>query len=75
MSAVISGITVELSIDISTVASETDVRRVFIMQLKCAHQIENAELAEIPGCAEATVRSLWHGLQETASQHADTTDD
>ncbi|WP_417383161.1 RNA polymerase sigma factor [Gimesia sp.] len=59
----------------STGASETDVRRVLIMRMKCAHQIENAELAEILGCAEVTVRRLWRNLQETASQLFDTADE
>jgi DNA-directed RNA polymerase specialized sigma24 family protein len=59
----------------STGASETDVRRVLIMRMKCSHQIENAELADILGCAEVTVRRLWRGLQETASQLVEATDD
>lgn len=59
----------------ATGVSETDVRRVLIMRMKCSHQIENAELAEILGCAEVTVRRLWRNLQETASQLIDETDD
>ncbi|MCP4171841.1 MAG: hypothetical protein GY758_13835 [Fuerstiella sp.] len=42
--------------------SETDVRRVLILRMRCAAELGNEQIAEILGCSEVTVRRIWRNL-------------
>ena len=48
--------------------SETDVRRVMILRMKCRQQSDNAQVAEVLQCSEVTVRRLWRELLETTKK-------
>lgn len=61
----------QLETDISRIAertneSETNVRKVLILRMKCAADVDNEELAEILQCSEVTVRRIWRNLLEFA---------
>lgn len=51
--------------------SETDVRRVLILRMRCAAQLGNEQIAEILGCSEVTVRRIWRNLVVFAGELAE----
>ncbi len=50
--------------------SETEVRRVLILRMKCAAGLENEELSELLDCSVVTVRRIWRNLISLAEEMA-----
>lgn len=65
----------EDSISVETIAadvdeSETEVRRVLVLRMKCTAGLENEELSELLDCSVVTVRRIWRNLISLAEEMA-----
>lgn len=63
----------EDELDVSGIAlkvgeSDTDVRKVLILRMRCASGLDNEQVAEILGCSEVTVRRIWRNLLQFAEE-------
>lgn len=50
--------------------SETEVRRVLILRMKCAAGLENEDISELLDCSAVTVRRIWRDLLSLAESMA-----
>lgn len=48
--------------------SESDVRRVLVLRMKCATGLDNDQIRQQLDCSESTVRRLWRELKERAEE-------